>query len=102
MRSLLTVSHANSGRVMLCGATCNKVPISSNLRPVLALNGLWTAIRSSNAVFVRDGPDWNTWRMIPSESESVKDGELEFTKLLYSAKMQDRWSRASLFYAGAQ
>src|SRR6267154_4078578 len=59
MRSLLTVSHANSSRAKLCGASCNKVAVSSNLRQVPALNGLWAARRSSNAVFVHDRADRN-------------------------------------------
>src|SRR6267154_3828084 len=59
MRSLLTMSHANSSRAKLCGASCNKVAVSSNLRQVPALNGLWAARRSSNAVFVHDRADRN-------------------------------------------
>src|SRR6266446_7395234 len=39
---------------------------------------------------------------IPDESKRFAGRKLRFTKPLYSAKMRDRWSRASLFYAGAQ
>jgi hypothetical protein len=41
--SLLKASHANLNSAILCGAIWNSATIISDLRPLMAMNGLWTA-----------------------------------------------------------